>query len=401
MRSGQTTERMHQSVFLLAAGLTYAAILLRSALTNRDTANLAFVVEALLGFLALFLVEQWLSPRIDRYFHFYLLVQTTLVCLLFYNPDLKQFDYYSLLFGILGMQVMRQVNRASRIAWLVIFFILISYRFISLQGVLAALINVLLFGSVIIFLCAYSLSTRQAEVANEDLRKLMNQVQTANQQLETYSDTRRQLGIANERQRLRRELHDSVTQTIFSMTLTTQSALLLMDRDPTRVSGQLDRLNQLVEGALEEMHTLISELRPDHMAGIGLVAEFQKEVERRRISDGLAVSVQIDGEQTLSVQEDQALFHILQEALNNIIKHAQASQASFQIHLDDPMWIEAIDNGTGFSRVYPSGSSGLGIPGMHERANEINWDIKIQSAPGEGTRIHLKKNYQLETNCDG
>jgi signal transduction histidine kinase len=166
-----------------------------------------------------------------------------------------------------------------------------------------------------------------------------------------------------------------------------------MDHDPTRVNAQLDRLNQLAVGALEEMHTLISELRPDHVAGMGLVAEFQKEVERRRITDGLSVSVQIDGDQTLSVQEDQALFHILQEALNNIIKHAQATQAYFQIHLDDPMWIEAKDNGIGFSMIDMSGSSGLGIPGMHERANEINWDIKIQSAPGEGTRIYLEKNY--------
>jgi signal transduction histidine kinase len=395
MRDKQSNKWIYQGVFYLAFGLTYAAILLRSVLIYQATPYLVEVVGLLLCFLLLFLTVTILPKDIGRWFHLYLGLQTILVCLLIFSPDHKQYDYFSILFGILGMQAMQNLSYRRGTAWIGFFFILLGYRFISAEGVLKGLITLLIFGAVIIFLSAYSLTTRQAQLANNHNQFLMVQLQEANLQLESHSNTLKQLGIANERQRLARELHDSVTQTIFSMTLTMQSALLLLDRDPNRVGAQLERLNQLAQSALTEMHTLISELRPEKHTG-GLIAELRKYVENRNIPEELCVTFKIEGEQVLSTKEDQGLLRIAQEALNNVVKHAHASKVYLHLNMAEPFWIEIEDNGQGFNLEQVQRSGHLGLASMRERADEINWRLTIQSTPGAGTHIHMEKKYPTE-----
>jgi signal transduction histidine kinase len=244
---------------------------------------------------------------------------------------------------------------------------------------------------VIVFLSAYALASRRAQEARIRNQSLVEQLQQANLQLETYSDTLEKLGIANERQRLARELHDSVTQTIFSMTLTTQSALLLLERDPSRLVAQLERLNQLSKSALEEMRTLISELRPDQAVGTGLVTALRQHLASRQLPEGLALSIEAEGELTLSPAEEQGLFRITQEALNNVIKHAHASHVKLRMHLAEPYWIEIQDDGLGFDYQQAQGGGRMGLTSMRERATEIGWDTQIQSSPGEGTHIRVEK----------
>jgi signal transduction histidine kinase len=391
MRNRQPNKRIYQSVYYLATGLTYTAILLRSILLYQSTPYLAEVLGLLSCFLLLFLIETNFSKRMGNWFHLYLVLQTILVSILLFGLSNQQYDYFSLLYAILGMQAFQSLNYHSGIAWIALFLILIGYPFIRFEGLLEGLIRLLLFGSVIILLSAYSLATRRAQLAHSHNQSLMEQLQAANLQLISYSDTLKQLGVANERQRMARELHDSVTQTIFSMTLTTQSALLLQERDPSRVGTQLERLNQLAQSALAEMHTLISELRPEQQVGSGLVAELKQHIENRHIPESLAVSLEVDGDQPLSSQEDLVLFRIAQEALNNVVKHAHATQASLHLHLDEPCWIEIVDNGQGFNLEQAHGAGRLGLAGMRERADEINWDLSIQSTPGEGTHIRVAK----------
>jgi signal transduction histidine kinase len=393
MRNEQSNKWIYQSVYYLATGLVYTAILLRSILIYQSTPYLGQVIGLLLCFLLLFLLETLLSKSLGRWFHIYLAVQTVLVCLLLSGLNLEQYDYFSILFAILGMQTMQRLNYRIGIVWIVAFLILLGYLFLLIEGGLEGSIRLLLFGSVIIYLSAYTLATRRAQMANIHNQSLMEQLQKANMQMESHANTLKQLGVAHERQRLRRELHDSVTQTIFSMTLTTQSALLLLDRDPSRVGAQLDRLNQLAQSALTEMHTLISELRPEHQVGSGLAAELRQHIQNRHIPEGLTVTVEIEGGQTLSPEEGQGLFRIAQEALNNVIKHAQASNACIRLHMAEPSWIEIEDNGKGFNLEQIKGSGRFGLAGMRERADEIRWDLSIYSNPGTGTRVRVEKKY--------
>jgi signal transduction histidine kinase len=393
MAENQSSNRIYQSIFYLAIGLIYFAVLLRLILFYQATPYLLKLLGLMLSFLLAFLLEHAFFKNTGKWFNVYLGVQALVVFLLITSSNHEDYDYFSLLFAILGMQAMLHLDSRTGTIWIMIFFILFGVLFIRFEGPLEGIIRVVLFGSVLIFLSAYSLATRRAQEAHAQNISLMQQLREANQQLESHSDTLKQLGASHERQRLRRELHDSVTQTIFSMTLTTQSALLLLDRDQSRVGAQLERLNQLAQSALSEMHTLISELRPERQAGGGLVSELRQHIEGRHLPEGLAVSLEMDGDVRLSPQEEQGLFRIIQEALNNVIKHAHASKASIYLHMDEPFWIEIADNGQGFSPDQAQGSGRLGLAGMLERAEEINWELTIRSTPGEGTHIRVEKNY--------
>jgi signal transduction histidine kinase len=396
MTTRRSTNWIYQGVFYLAAGLIYAAVLLRSTLIYRNTPSLGQVLGLLLLFLGLFLSEMALTRHGSIWFHIYLVLQAILTSLLIYGPEFKEYDYYSLLFAILGMQAMRYLNSRASFSWFLVFFVLIGVAFFRFEGPVEGLTRLLLFGSVIVFLASYSLAARRAQEARSHNQFLMLQLQDANLQLEKYSDTLEKLGVARERQRLARELHDSVTQTIFSMTLTTQSALLLLERDPNRVGAQLERLSQLTQSALVEMHTLISELRPEQVAGVGLVTALRQHINDRHLPEGLAVTLEVDGEQALFPLEDQGLFRIAQEALNNVVKHASATRASLRLHMDEPYWIEIVDNGQGFDLQQPQGGGRVGLAGMRERAAEIGWNLIIQSGPGEGTHIRVEKKYPGE-----
>jgi signal transduction histidine kinase len=307
-----------------------------------------------------------------------------------------EYDYFSILFSILGMQAMRRISLKAGISWIMVFLVVIGVVFFHYEIFVEAMTRFLLFGSVIVFLSSSSFAVGRAQKARSQNEFLTMQLQEANLRLEQYSQTLEQLGIARERQRLARELHDSVTQTIFSMTLTTQSALLLEQRNPSRVSAQLDRLNQLAQSAQAEMHTLISELRPEGAVGDGLAEALRQLINTRHLPEGLSVKLEVEGDRALLPNENQVLFRITQEALNNIVKHSLATQANIRLHMDEPYWIEIDDDGQGFDQQQSKGSGRVGLAGMRERAEEIGWIFSIRSAPGEGTHIRVEKKLELE-----
>jgi len=393
MTARRYVDWIYQGVFYLVVGLIYVAILLRSILLYRDSPVLGQVLGLLLLFIGLFLAEEALTKRGNIWFLIYLVLQTILTSLLIYGPEFNEYDYFSLLFAILGMQLMRRLSTKASLLWILIFLVLIGYKFYRFEEPIEWLTRLLLFGSIIVFLASYSLAARRAQESRRYNQSLMQQLQDANQKLEQYSDTLEKLGIARERQRLARELHDSVTQTIFSMTLTTQSALILFDRGPAQVEPQLERLNLLAQNAMAEMHTLISELRPDQEVDGGLATALRQHINRQHLPEGLSVTVEAYGQHGLPPLEAQGLFRIAQEALNNVVKHSFARHANLHLHLEEPCWIEIDDDGKGFNTQQAFGSGHIGLAGMHERADEIGWNLIIQSNPGEGTHIRVEKMY--------
>jgi signal transduction histidine kinase len=257
-------------------------------------------------------------------------------------------------------------------------------------GFLQALALALVYTTSGAFMTAYIWSTRRAGIVQEQEQKLMEELRAANERLEFHARQQEQLAAGRERQRLARELHDSVTQTIFSMTLTTQSALLLLDRDRSQVPGQLDRLNELSRSAMFEMQELISRLAPQAVTGGGLIGALQHHVQERRRVHNLEVNLEVDGSTPLGPSEEASLFRIAQEALNNIVKHAGVSKATIRLHLSEPTWMEIEDCGAGF---YPQKIAGgrMGLAGMKERATEIGWCLHVKSEPGTGTCIRVER----------
>jgi PAS domain S-box-containing protein len=212
-------------------------------------------------------------------------------------------------------------------------------------------------------------------------------------------DLRRQAGAiaANEeRANLARELHDSVTQALFSMGLTMRALELLLDRDPDQVRQKLRELQELQKDALAEMRTLIFELRPQGLETDGLAQALRNHGAAVQGRTGLAVSVEIETEERLTLDVEEAFYRIAQEALHNVVKHATATQARIILRrVGGEARLIVEDDGVGFDpAAVPRGH--LGLIGMQQRAERIGGELEVGSRPGRGTRVRVTLNLRNE-----
>jgi len=385
----RATDRLSQWIFFLATSLYFGTVFLRSILTYQDNPVFGRVLGLQLLFLLLYVSESAAERRFSRYFPIYLAFQTALVFLLLATPGFP--DFHATLFALLSMQVMLHLSTRLGAIWMGFCAIGMGVIFYKPYGVFPAIAFSLIYTAGNVFLGAYTLATRRAQAARQRNQALVDELQQANRQLQAYSTQLEQLAITRERNRLARELHDSVTQTVFSMTLVVQTATLLLKRDPQKVSAHLERLNQLSRSALAEMQVLISQLGPENAANEGLEDKLRLHLASSRLPQDLSVSLDVQGNQPLEAAEEQSLFRIAQEALNNIVKHSQASQAHIRLNLTEPFWMEIADEGIGFDPTQTRGSGRVGLDSMHERAAEIGWELQIKSSPGAGTHIRVEK----------
>jgi signal transduction histidine kinase len=384
----RSTEWLTKWIYILAASLYFVAVCLRTWLFFQGDPALETALLLLTLWAALILSEPLISSRWQAYFPFYLLVQTILVFLMMRLPESP--DFIGALLGVLSMQIMLRLPTRIGFGWIgacaVIMMVLLArdhqYEAIALSLIYTA-------GNV--FLGLFSRTIRQAQYTRLRNQSLAAELEQANRQLIAYSAQLENLSAARERNRLARELHDSVTQTVFSMSLTSQSATLLLERNPSRVGEQLERLYDLARNALAEMQVLIAELKPIPLDQAVLGAAVQQLLSDSRFKDILSVKVESVGDLALQPFEQQGLYRIIQEALNNIVKHAQTDQARIHLHLEEPAWIEIEDHGQGFDLQQVQRSDKMGMASMAERAAEIGWKLDIDSSPGAGTRIRVGK----------
>lgn len=385
----RSADGSRQWVFPLTTVFLFGAVLLRSVLVYQNTPAFGRVLGLLAAWLALFVTESYVFGKWSGYITLYLALQAGLVGVMLLMSGSP--DFFGVLFAILSMQMMQRYSSRAGAAWIGLFALLTGLTLVRTYGVAQAIAFALTYTGLNALLASFTLAAQRAQAARDRDQALAQELQQTNLQLQDYSKQLEQLAVTRERHRLARELHDSVTQTVFSMTLTTQSALLLLDRDRSRVGAQLDRLNQLAQSALSEMQVLISELRPNKVAQGGLAAALRRHLAERHLPENLAVSVEVEGEQSLGQLEEQGLFRIAQEALNNIVKHAQASEAHIRLHLAEPAWIEIQDEGQGFDLPQARDSGRVGLVSMHERAAEIGWNLHVITSPGAGTRVRVEK----------
>lgn len=196
-----------------------------------------------------------------------------------------------------------------------------------------------------------------------------------------------ELAVFEERSRLARELHDSVSQALYGIALGTRTAQKLLERDPSRLREPLDYVLALAEAGLSEMRALIFELRPELLENDGLKAALAAQVASLQARHQIEVDAALCDEPELPIALKEALYRIAREALHNTVKHARASQVRVHMTcLPDGIVLELADNGVGFD---PSASfpGHLGLKSMRERAQLAGASFTLHSAPGEGTRI--------------
>jgi PAS domain S-box-containing protein len=198
-----------------------------------------------------------------------------------------------------------------------------------------------------------------------------------------------QLAVMEERERLARDLHDSVTQSLYCLTLFAEAGRrLIKSGDLERAESYLARLADTAQDALKEMRLLVYELRPPPLEREGLVGAIQQRlgaVERRV---GVKAHLLVDDAVRLPAPVEEGLYRIVQEALNNALKHAMATSVTVRIHVaEEHVELEVVDDGIGFDPAAAGKMSGMGLANMQERAKRLGGALQVVSAPGKGTKV--------------
>jgi signal transduction histidine kinase len=246
----------------------------------------------------------------------------------------------------------------------------------------------ILYSGVCFLFGGYAHQVQKAETARLHNQRTFHELEATHRQLQGYADQKTNLAIERERNRLARELHDSVTQTVFSMNLAAQSARLLWDKEFSRAAEQLLRIEELAASALLEIQSLVSQLSPRSIGEEGLPTALHR-LASQKARDGFQVSVEIQEEGRLPEAVARSLYFIVHEALANVSKHSGTCKAIVRLNIDrEYSRLEIEDQGRGFSPQAALGQHGhFGLDSMYERAHEIGWNLSVLSRPGKGTRV--------------
>ncbi|MFI1399619.1 GAF domain-containing sensor histidine kinase [Streptomyces sp. NPDC020681] len=202
----------------------------------------------------------------------------------------------------------------------------------------------------------------------------------------------RELTIAEERSRLAHELHDAVSQKLFSLRLTAQAAAALVDRDPSRAKGELQQVAVLAAEAADELRAAVVELRPAALDEDGLVNTLRTHVQVLDRAHSAKVTFDTCGTRALPAAQEEALLRVAQEALHNALRHSGADQVDVVLARRGPGAVLSVtDNGKGFEpRSVRRAGRHLGLVSMRDRAGGVGGKLTVQSAPGKGTTIEME-----------
>ncbi|MFL5660732.1 MAG: sensor histidine kinase [Ktedonobacteraceae bacterium] len=222
------------------------------------------------------------------------------------------------------------------------------------------------------------------------LRRRVEQGKSRERELRLLYEKAQELASLQERQRLARELHDSVSQALYGIGLGAYTAKEALESDHDQALASIDYILTLTEAGLAEMRALIFELRPESLEIEGLVAALTKQVAVLRARYKLIVEADLEKELDLSLEMKHTLYRIAQEALNNIVKHARASMVTMRLAKQDHEIIfEVRDNGRGFDPAGPFPGH-LGLRSMQERVTKVGGVLTIESMPGQGTLVDVR-----------
>ncbi|MFJ2651762.1 GAF domain-containing sensor histidine kinase [Streptomyces sp. NPDC087420] len=202
----------------------------------------------------------------------------------------------------------------------------------------------------------------------------------------------RELTIAEERSRLAHELHDAVSQKLFSLRLTAQAAAALVDRDPARAKDELQQVTALAAEAAEELRAAVVELRPAALDEDGLVHTLRTQIHVLDRAHSARVTFDSFSVRALPAAQEEALLRVAQEALHNALRHSGADRVDVTLARRGPGVVLGVtDNGTGFDpRAVRRAGRHLGLVSMRDRAGGVGGRLSVQSAPGRGTTIEME-----------
>ncbi|NWF26452.1 GAF domain-containing sensor histidine kinase [Streptomyces sp. PKU-EA00015] len=202
----------------------------------------------------------------------------------------------------------------------------------------------------------------------------------------------RELTIAEERSRLAHELHDAVSQKLFSLRLTAQAAAALVDRDPGRAKGELQQVAELAAEAADELRAAVVELRPAALDEDGLVNTLRTQIQVLDRAHTAKVTFGTCGVRALPAAQEEALLRVAQEALHNALRHSGADRVDVVlVRRGQGALLSVTDDGKGFEpRTVRRAGRHLGLVSMRDRAGGVGGRLSVESEPGKGTTVEME-----------
>ncbi|MYT29173.1 MULTISPECIES: GAF domain-containing sensor histidine kinase [unclassified Streptomyces] len=202
----------------------------------------------------------------------------------------------------------------------------------------------------------------------------------------------RELTIAGERARLAHELHDAVSQKLFSLRLTAQAATALVDRDPARAKDELHQVAALAAEAADELRAAVVELRPAALDEDGLVATLRSQCQVLDRAHSAHVTFTAHGVRALPSAQEEALLRVAQEALHNALRHSGAERVEVSVtRSGQGALLRVADDGRGFdTRAVRRAGRHLGLVSMRDRAGGVGGKLTVESEPGKGTAVEME-----------
>ena len=331
-----------------------------------------------------------ISKRLPVYLYVYFIIQSivivTLILLPLYPPDLPQSnDFFALLFIPLLVQVIIYFPRPVSYYWAMTLTVTsitaLFFQYGMSDGIQFAVTYILAY-TMLVFLAIFYINSEDAK----------NELNIANQKLQESAKNAEALAIAEERNRLARDLHDSVTQSLYSLTLFAEAASEELNAGEVEITkSHLKDLRETSRQALQEMRLMIFELRPPELDTKGFMLALQERLEAVEARTGIETVIDMNIEKRLPSNLESGLYSIARESLNNILKHSHATKVQITLRKESGSIIfEIHDNGIGLDTLDAGNGAGLGIKGMKERAAQIGANLILQNAPASGTLLRVE-----------
>jgi two-component system, NarL family, sensor histidine kinase LiaS len=223
--------------------------------------------------------------------------------------------------------------------------------------------------------------------SGDEIGELTRNLNGMAEQLQTLLQTHDELARLEERNRLARDLHDTVKQQTYATRMQLTAAKNLLGSDTAAAAGHLDTALQLNRDTQQELKLIIDELRPAALEGKGLAQAMQEYAGRWQEHTGIRVKTAISGERSLPFEVEQALYRVLQEALANIARHAEADTVGLSLGMSpEKVTLIVADNGRGFN-VNAISPSSYGLAGMRTRLSEVGGTLQVESTLSAGTTV--------------
>jgi signal transduction histidine kinase len=394
----EMASRRENAIFLVASYIFLAAAALvglpnaPSAMSRSAEAILLVAMGVLLAFMPKESSPKW---RI----HLYLGLQGSLAAvLLFLHPG---FTMYPTLYSLLSFQAVLLLSANPGAFWIVAFNLVTVVAFLLGFGLEEALYAGLVYAGINIFFGAFAGTLRRVDAARRQSDLLLQELREAHEQLQEYALRVEELTVIEERNRLSREMHDTIGHRLTVASVQLEGAQRICASDPERAANMVGTVRGQVRAALSELRSTVATLRAPVEADLHLRSSLGRLMTYYEQATGLTVHNVLPEEMpNLPDTHRLALYRAAQESLTNIQKHAGAAQVWLVLTVhDDAVTLLVSDDGKGLSHT--GDRSGFGLRGLRERADQLGGDLHLAPRPGGGTQLSFRLPLSQEERLDG